>query len=81
MAKRKVLQKIFNCIYIVVILLSILFTSNYLDLLHEKNLVYEKEQEEKNVIKISKTDEVKYDLDYFRNYYSNNDIIGSIKIL
>lgn len=80
MAKRRVLQKIFNCIYVLVILLSIMFTSNYLNLLHEKNLVYEKEQEEKKVIEISKKDETKYDLDYFRNYYSNNDIIGSIKI-
>ena len=80
MAKKRVLQKIFNCIYVLVILLSIIFTSNYLNLLHEKNLVYEKEQEEKKVIEISKKDEIKYDLDYFRNYYSNNDIIGSIKI-
>ena len=80
MAKKRVLQKIFNCIYVLVILLSIIFTSNYLNLLHEKNLVYEKEQEEKKVIEISKKDETKYDLDYFRNYYSNNDIIGSIKI-
>ena len=80
MAKKKVLRKIFNCIYVLVILLSIMFTLEYLDLLHEKKVVYEKEQEEKNVIKISKEDETKYDLDYFRNYYSNNDIIGSIKI-
>ena len=74
------LRKIFNCIYVVVILLSIMFTLEYLNLLYEKNQVYEKEQEEKNVIKISKEDETKYDLDYFRNYYSNDDIIGSIKI-
>ena len=80
MAKKRVLRKIFNCIYLLVILLSIVFTLEYLSLLHEKKVVYEKEQEEKNVIKISKEDETKYDLDYFRNYYSNNDIIGSIKI-
>ena len=80
MASKRVLQKIFNCIYVLVILLSIMFTYQYINLLHKKNLVYEKEQEEKSVIEISKEDEAKYDLNYFRNYYSNNDIIGSIKI-
>ena len=80
MAKRCMLHRIFNCIYTLVILLSVVFTFNYLDLLYEKNLVYEKEQEEKNVIKKSKEEETKYDLDYFRNYYLNDDIIGSIKI-
>ena len=80
MANKRVLRKIFNCIYVLVILLSILFTLEYLNLLHERRLVYENEQEELNVIEISKQDETKYDLDYFRDYYSNNDIIGSIKI-
>lgn len=80
MAERMVLHRIFNYIYVLVIILSICFTSNYLKLLHEKNLVYQKAKEEKEVIEISKNDEKKYDLDYFRNYYSNNDIIGSIKI-
>lgn len=79
MANKKVLHIIFNCIYFVVLILCIVFTMDYINLLYEKRLVYEKQQEEVNIIELS-SKKTEYDLDYLRSYYNNNDIIGAIKI-
>ncbi len=79
MANKKVLHIIFNCIYFVVLILCIVFTMDYINLLYEKRLVYEKQQEEENIIELSSKN-TEYDLDYLKHYYNNNDIIGAIKI-
>lgn len=79
MANKKVLHIIFNCIYFVVLILCIVFTMDYINLLYEKRLVYEKQQEEENIIELS-SKKTEYDLDYLKHYYNNNDIIGAIKI-
>lgn len=79
MANKKVLHIIFNCIYFVVLILCIVFTMDYINLLYEKRLVYEKQQEEENIIELS-SKKAEYDLDYLKHYYNNNDIIGAIKI-
>lgn len=79
MANKKVLHIIFNCIYFVVLILCIVFTIDYINLLYEKRLVYEKQQEEENIIELS-SKKTEYDLDYLKHYYNNNDIIGAIKI-
>lgn len=78
-SNKKVLHIIFNCIYFVVLILCIVFTMDYINLLYEKRLVYEKQQEEVNIIELS-SKKTEYDLDYLRSYYNNNDIIGAIKI-
>ena len=72
----KMSRYIFNIIYLLVFLICIFFTYNHLNLLKEKSVVFAKQKEETEVV--NKKEE--RDLNYFRNYYSNDDIIGTIKI-
>lgn len=72
----KISRYIFNIIYLIVFTLSIFFSYKYLNVLKENTEVHAKQKQESEIV----DEKEQYDLEYFKEYYSNKDIIGSIRI-
>lgn len=78
MEKKKVAVRLFNGILIILFLTTTYFLYDYLKLEYKKNIVSNKVKEEVSLLE-NKQEEIN-NLEYYKNYYLNDDVVGSLKI-
>ncbi len=79
--KKKILMTVFDLILFIVLVVSVFFSYNYVNLQLKKKQIEDGISEELAVLNenINKN-ELEYTLDYYKNYYHNDDIVGRLKI-
>ena len=79
--KKKILMTVFDLILFVVLVVSIFLSYNYVNFQLKKEQIEDSMSEELAVLHENiNENEPKYTLDYYKNYYHNDDIVGRLKI-
>lgn len=79
--KKKILMTVFDLILFVVLVVSIFLSYNYVNFQLKKKQIEDSMSEELAVLHENiNENEPKYTLDYYKNYYHNDDIVGRLKI-